>query len=107
MVVGGLWPPFKPINPWGIPSLNTALLITSGGFAVLSQRILSSGNREWALVMLAIAILLGVFFIFVQLREFRLTRFCINDTVYGSIFFLLTGFHGLHVIIGTVFLRVN
>lgn len=68
---------------------------------------MSSGNREWALVMLAIAILLGVFFIFVQLREFRLTRFSINDTVYGSIFFLLTGFHGLHVIIGTVFLRVN
>lgn len=50
---------------------------------------------------------LGIFFTYLQAEEFHVTRFTIADTVYGSVFFLITGFHGLHVIIGTVFLIVN
>ena len=90
-----------------MPLLNTFVLFGSGVFATLAQRELSSGDREGALRALAVAVLLGGFFIFLQLREFRLTRFAINDTVYGSIFFILTGFHGLHVIVGTAFLTIN
>lgn len=90
-----------------MPLLNTWVLFGSGVCATWAQRSLSAGDREDALRGLAAAVLLGGLFIFLQLREFSLTRFAINDTVYGSIFFILTGFHGLHVIIGTVFLIVN
>lgn len=68
---------------------------------------LSNGDREGALKGLAVAVALGAFFIGLQIREFSGTRFAINDTVYGSVFFILTGFHGLHVIVGTAFLLVN
>lgn len=106
-VIGQLWPPFRPINPWGMPLLNTAVLVGSGFRATWSQMALSKGDREEALKGLGIAVVLGVVFIVLQVREFRMTRFAMNDTVYGSIFFIMTGFHGLHVIVGTAFLMVN
>lgn len=90
-----------------MPLLNTAVLVGSGFSATWSQIDLSNGDREGALKGLAIAVALGAFFIGLQIREFRGTRFAMNDTVYGSVFFILTGFHGLHVIVGTAFLLVN
>lgn len=105
--MGQLWPPFRPLDPWGIPLLNTVVLVGSGLSVTWSQIELSRGNREEALKRLAITVALGFLFILLQVREFRITRFAINDTVYGSVFFILTGFHGIHVIVGSVFLAVN
>lgn len=59
------------------------------------------------MVALTFTVILGFFFTCLQVQEFYLTRFTIADTVYGSIFFIMTGFHGVHVIAGTVFLLVN
>jgi heme/copper-type cytochrome/quinol oxidase subunit 3 len=55
---------------------------------------------------LAVTIILAVFFIFIQLFEFVTSPFSINDSLYGNVFFILTGFHGFHVLIGTIFLTV-
>lgn len=95
-----------PLYPYGVPLLNTVILVGSGFMVTWSQRCLSAGDREQALVGLGYTVGLGVFFTYVQAKEFYATRFTIADTVYGSIFFIMTGFHGLHVIVGTVFLAV-
>lgn len=97
----------KPLYPYGVPLLNTVVLLVSGVSVTWCQRCISGGNREEALVALGITTGLGLFFTCLQVQEFFLTRFTIADTVYGSVFFIITGFHGLHVIVGTVFLGVN
>lgn len=108
-VMGRIWPPvgIVPLYPYGVPLLNTVVLIGSGTTLTWCQRCLCGGNREEALVALSVTVVLGIFFTCLQIQEFYLTRFTIADTVYGSIFFIITGFHGVHVIVGTIFLFVN
>lgn len=108
-VIGHMWPPegIRPLYPYGVPLLNTIVLVGSGFTLTWRQRCLSAGNREGALVGLLYTVGLGIFFTYLQAEEFYVTSFTIADTVYGSVFFLITGFHGLHVIIGTIFLIVN
>lgn len=94
------------MNPYRIPLLNTALLLTSGFVLTLAHSYLRIEYFLAAFRSLYITILFGIFFILLQGYEYFYTGFAMNDGVYGSIFYMLTGFHGFHVIVGTVFLIV-
>jgi heme/copper-type cytochrome/quinol oxidase subunit 3 len=107
--IGGVWPPngLQPINPWGIPLLNTLLLLTSGATLTLSHHTLLMNKKTFIpLHFLILTIFLGILFMFLQVFEYKTAPFSITDGIYGSLFFLLTGFHGLHVMIGIIFLIV-
>lgn len=106
--IGQLWPPLGiiPFNPFNIPLLNTIILISSGLTITWSHhRILNTTitERKKALFF---TIILGVYFSVIQLIEYKESTFTISDSIYGSTFFLTTGFHGLHVLIGSTFLFV-
>ena len=106
--IGGVWPPLgiHTLDPRGIPLLNTIVLLSSGIFTVWAHRALIAGFKKDALVSILGACLLGVYFSWLQFLEYSLTDFSINDSAYGSVFFFATGFHGIHVIIGTVLLWI-
>lgn len=107
--VGAVWPPvgLLTINPWGFPFLNTIILLSSGVSLTLSHRSLLAHDNEWVIKSLIITILLAVNFLNCQLFEYKNAPFSINSGAYGSIFFLMTGFHGFHVMVGFVFLSVS
>merc|ERR1711893_568355 len=107
--VGCTWPPvgIEPIDPLAVPLVNTAILLGSGVTVTWAHHGLLAGNREEALKGLAMTVFLGYMFTRLQLQEYYDAPFTIADGIYGSCFYLITGFHGLHVIIGTVFLAVN
>ena len=102
------WPPaaIRPVDPWGGPLLNTAILLASGVAAAAAHDRFLRGGRRWAALGLAVAIALGLAFLGLQAREFLLATFGYRDGVYPSVFFLATGFHGLHVLIGVCLLAV-
>lgn len=104
--LGQLWPPYgiKPFNPFDIPLLNTIVLISSGLTITWSHHAILNNNLTERSLSLLITIILGIYFTFLQLLEYIEAPFSIADSVYGSTFFIATGFHGLHVIIGTLFL---
>jgi heme/copper-type cytochrome/quinol oxidase subunit 3 len=94
------------INPYKIPLLNTAILITSGFVLTLSHSYIRTEIFRACYRTLIFTICLGLLFISLQAKEYIYSGFSMNDGVYGSIFYMLTGFHGFHVIIGTIFLIV-
>nr|YP_010946913.1 cytochrome c oxidase subunit III [Salganea raggei]WGO57670.1 cytochrome c oxidase subunit III [Salganea raggei] len=104
--VGSLWPPMgiQPFNPLQIPLLNTAILLSSGVTVTWAHHGLLENNYNQALQGLFLTISLGMYFTVLQAYEYLEAPFTIADSVYGSSFFMATGFHGLHVIIGTTFL---
>lgn len=106
--IGGVWPPvgIQVIDPFGVPLLNTAVLLTSGATVTWSHHSMMAGNRKDTLLALFITIVLAIIFTGLQAMEYYEASFSIADSIYGSTFFLLTGFHGLHVIVGTIFLTV-
>lgn len=106
--IGGVWPPvgIEVISPWEVPFLNTMLLLTSGASVTWAHHALVVGNKDQAFKALIITVLLAVIFTGFQAYEYVEAPFSISDGVYGSTFFLSTGFHGFHVIIGTIFLAV-
>nr|WRW55917.1 cytochrome c oxidase subunit III [Thylacodes adamsii] len=106
--IGCCWPPagIKPLNPFSVPLLNTGVLLTSGLTLTWSHHSLMEGFRGSALRSLFLTVLLGLYFTFLQAGEYYETTFTIADSVYGSTFFVATGFHGLHVLIGSIFLIV-
>jgi cytochrome c oxidase subunit 3 len=106
--IGGIWPPpgIDILNPWEIPLLNTAILLLSGVTCTWSHNAIVLGNRQSAFVSLALTIFLGATFTFLQIFEYLDANFTISDSIYGSVFFLATGFHGFHVLIGSTFLLV-
>jgi cytochrome c oxidase subunit 3 len=109
--IGSVWPPYgmETIPAFGLPFLNTIILVTSGFTLTYTQKTIienARGAREGAIRGFLVTLLLAVFFLAVQCYEFVHAPFSINDSVYGSIFFIITGFHGLHVIVGTIFLFV-
>lgn len=139
IAIGCVWPPLgiKVLNPWGLPFLNTVILLSSGvsvtwAHRAIAHRVVYKAEYNWiaktlieikcrlagtnylvinyyrrsALTALLITIFWGVLFTLIQKYEYEHATFTIADSVYGSIFYLITGFHGLHVIIGTVFLIV-
>lgn len=106
--IGMTWPPtgISPIHPWGVPLLNTAILLSSGVSLTWSHHSLRKGDGKEAWQALIITVLLGLWFTALQAYEYWEASFTIADRVYGRTFFVATGFHGLHVIIGTTFLLI-
>lgn len=104
-----LFPPLilNPFNPLLIPLLNTLILISSGCSLTVSHHYLIMNNLVKSETFLGITILLGISFSGLQLFEYISREFSINRSCYGSIFYIATGFHGLHVIIGRLFLLWN
>nr|YP_010373215.1 cytochrome c oxidase subunit III [Dicerca corrugata]UPI13489.1 cytochrome c oxidase subunit III [Dicerca corrugata] len=106
--IGMLWPPkgIIPFNPIQIPLLNTLILLTSGITVTWAHHALMENNYTQGIQGLALTVILGIYFTMLQAYEYYEAPFTIADAVYGSSFFMATGFHGLHVIIGSTFLLV-
>nr|AQU13934.1 cytochrome c oxidase subunit III [Vespa ducalis] len=106
--IGMLWPPKNIImfNPYDIPLLNSIILITSGITITWSHNSLINKKTNTAILTLLYTIWLSCMFTMCQYFEYKWAPFTIADSVFGSIFFLTTGFHGIHVIIGTIFLII-
>nr|YP_009910929.1 cytochrome c oxidase subunit III [Darevskia chlorogaster]QDP70158.1 cytochrome c oxidase subunit III [Darevskia chlorogaster] len=104
--LGGQWPPtgVQPLNAFEVPLLNTAVLLASGVTVTWAHHALMAGKRKDTVQALALTVMLGLYFTALQANEYYETPFTISDSVYGATFFVATGFHGLHVIIGSVFL---
>jgi len=106
-------PDVTTIDPWHLPLMNTLVLLLSGTTVTWAHHALINGNRKAAKWGLFLTIALGIFFTFLQGVEYIEAfahredgAFWLSTNVYGSAFFLATGFHGLHVLIGTIFLLV-
>ena len=111
---GGVWPP-KPtadhtftstFDPWGLPLVNTLILLLSGTTVTMAHHALLENNRKGLVRGLAATVVLGLLFTALQAYEYGHAAFTYGGHIYGSTFFMATGFHGAHVIIGTIFLAV-
>ena len=102
------WPPkgIETFDPWHLPLLNTLILLTSGTTATWAHHALLHGDRKGLKMGLWLTIGLGILFSFVQAYEYSHAAFHYSGHIYGATFFMATGFHGAHVIIGTIFLAV-
>ena len=116
---GASWPntgpagtiePFQTIGPWPIPTINTALLLTSGVTLTIAHHALKASQRGKTIFWMFVTILLGVIFMGFQAYEYmhayRDLNLTLRSGVFGSTFFMLTGFHGFHVTVGAVMLTV-
>ena len=108
VTIGCIWPPLgiAVLDIWELPFLNTVILLSSGVSVTLAHRALVSGKKDLVTFSLFLTILYGLIFTSIQWYEYENAPFAINDGVYGSLFFVLTGFHGFHVCIGIIFLTV-
>jgi len=106
--VGDAFPPqnYPVLNPWKIPLLNTIILLTSGATITWAHHSIIAGDKENAMNALLCTIALAIVFTLLQGFEYYSASFSISDGVYGSVFYMLTGFHGFHVLIGTCFISV-
>uniref|UniRef100_UPI003002CA2C cytochrome c oxidase subunit III n=1 Tax=Thailocyba longilobula TaxID=3019674 RepID=UPI003002CA2C len=107
--IGMKWPPLgiMTFNPINIPMLNTMILLSSGVTITWAHNSLLNKNYNNMNQAMLMTVILGIYFSMLQLYEYIESTFCIADSVYGSTFFMATGFHGLHVIIGTIFIAVS
>ena len=108
IVLGGVWPPdgLEILNPWGVPLLNTVILLTSGATVTWAHHGIVAGAKNSSQIGLLLTVILAAIFTGLQVLEYLDAPFSISDGVYGSTFFMATGFHGFHVFIGTVFLFI-
>lgn len=106
--IGAIWPPkgIEVLNPWEVPFLNTVLLLSSGASVTWAHHAILAGNRQQAINGLVVTIVLAVIFTAFQAYEYIEAPFTISDGIYGSTFYMATGLHGFHVILGTIFLSV-
>lgn len=106
--LGNICPPLmiESFNPYNIPLLNTVILLTSGVTITLCHHRFLNNKFNLSILIIIITLFLGVIFTFFQLIEYGESVFTITDSIYGSIFFLATGFHGLHVLIGSRFIFI-
>jgi cytochrome c oxidase subunit 3 len=102
------WPPvdIKPMETWGIPFLNTLLLLSSGLAVNWAHHALRHGNRADLKKGLALAVVLGLTFLTLQAHEYGEAAFGFKQGIYPSVFYMATGFHGFHVFVGACFLSV-
>lgn len=107
--IGCVWPPIglKVFSPFQVPLLNTIILLTSGATITLTHYYLLAGERDLAYRAFGATIGLAILFTFFQGLEYFEAPFSISEGIYGSVFFMATGFHGFHVIIGTIFITVS
>uniref|UniRef100_A0A8J4H718 Cytochrome c oxidase subunit 3 n=1 Tax=Acidicaldus sp. TaxID=1872105 RepID=A0A8J4H718_9PROT len=103
-----MWPPegIRTFDPFHIPFLNTMILLLSGTTVTWAHHSLLENDRKGLVVGLALTVLLGLSFTGFQALEYSHAPFHFGGTIYPSVFFLATGFHGFHVIVGTLFLIV-
>ena len=106
--LGCIWPPvgIDYVSFLGVPLLNTFLLLTSGAFITVTHHSLAGKDILQAFTSLFVVLEFSYFFIYFQGMEYVSSNFNISDSVYGSVFYMLTGFHGFHVIVGSIFLYV-
>jgi cytochrome c oxidase subunit 3 len=106
--LGAQWPPIgiEPVNPFELPLLNTVILLSSGATITYAHHSLIQGERKGALYGSIATVILALVFTAFQGIEYSVSSFTISDGAFGTCFFFSTGFHGLHVIIGTLFLSV-
>ena len=107
-VTGGHWPPkgIAVFDPFHLPLLNTLILLTSGTTVTWAHHALLHNDRQglkWGLIL---TVILGAVFSIVQVYEYSHAKFAFSGNVYGATFFMATGFHGFHVLVGTIFLLV-
>ena len=107
--LGAQWPPkgLDAVNPFELPLLNTVILLSSGVTVTYAHHSLIQGNRSGALYGLVFTVALAIVFTILQAVEYSVSSFTISDGTYGSCFYFGTGFHGLHVMIGTAFIAVG
>jgi len=109
---GGHWPPqgVEVFDPWHLPLVNTLILLTSGTTVTWAHHALLHNDRRGLKLGLLITVILGALFTCVQAYEYAHARFAFSGdnggNIYGSTFFMATGFHGFHVLVGTIFLIV-
>lgn len=106
--IGFVWPPatIHTINPFDLPLLMTMVLLLSGCTVTWAHHAILEGKNDQAIRALKYTVLLGVFFLGLQVYEYVHAHFGFTDGIYASTFFMATGFHGFHVFVGTVFLFV-
>nr|AXS65825.1 cytochrome c oxidase subunit 3 [Rhinostomus barbirostris] len=106
--LGMMWPPkgIQPFNPMEIPLLNTMILLTSGLTITWTHHSIMENDYTQSFQSLLITVLLGFYFTILQGFEYYEAPFTIADSIYGSTFFMTTGLHGIHVIIGSTFLAI-
>lgn len=106
--IGCIWPPqgISVLDPWGLPLWNTVILLSSGVTITCAHRAILVGERTMTNNGLITTIFYGILFTIIQYYEYKMAPFSINDSIYGSLFFMLTGFHGIHVLIGSIFLLI-
>ena len=101
---------FQTIPAWGLPLINTLILLTSGVTLTIAHHALKAAQRTQVLVWLGITVLLGCLFLFFQVEEYlhayQELNLTLGSGIYGSTFFMLTGFHGAHVFLGTLMLAI-
>nr|YP_010585957.1 cytochrome c oxidase subunit III [Plectrocnemia tsukuiensis]UZZ43693.1 cytochrome c oxidase subunit III [Plectrocnemia tsukuiensis] len=107
--LGMLWPPknIQPFNPFKIPLLNSIILLSSGITVTWTHQMILMNNKKKSMLSLMFTIMLGVYFTMIQIMEYKEAPFSLNDSIYGTTFFVTTGFHGLHVLIGTTMLIIS
>jgi cytochrome c oxidase subunit 3 len=106
--IGGVWPPvgIEVLSAWDVPFLNTILLLSSGAAVTWAHHAILAGWRSQAIWSLVVTVILASIFTAFQGLEYIEAPFSISDGAYGSTFFMATGFHGFHVLIGTIFLTI-
>jgi len=108
IVKEGIWPPtgIVTFDPWSIPFMNTLILLLSGCTVTWAHYSMMENNQKETIRALAYTIILGICFTCFQAYEYHHAEFNFTDGIYASNFYMATGFHGAHVIIGTIFLTV-
>jgi heme/copper-type cytochrome/quinol oxidase subunit 3 len=106
--IGSAWPPvgIEVFRAWDVPLLNTAILLISGASVTWVQYAIIAGLYDEVIIGFVATLFLSFLFLFFQFKEYVSAAYGISDGIYGSVFYLLTGFHGFHVMIGTIFLFV-
>lgn len=104
----GIWPPagIQTFDPWAVPFINTLILLLSGTTLTWAHHAVQHNNQKDAVKGLTLTVLLGISFSCVQALEYFHAPFGFKQGIYAANFYLATGFHGVHVIIGTIFLAV-
>jgi cytochrome c oxidase subunit 3 len=106
--LGAIWPPvgIEVLSAWDVPLLNTVILLTSGASCTWAHQAILEGNKLNTSLSLSLTVILGLLFTLCQIFEYFDCSFSIADGIYGSTFFMATGFHGFHVLVGTTFIAV-